>query len=368
MPKSRARPSVTACIASDRLGAPPGIAFEQDRRAGVGDRTAVGQHRGERLRIPEPEVNTLPRQRMYPVGRVADKREAQGDGRRHPQEAQRKARRRRDRTERAERIVAGRGHTHRELVMGQFQELRRQRVGGRPDDRNALIRQRQPGEHAAVCPEPLVRASVMRALAGEVGDDRSLTVVARQGGDAGLLAHPRRATVGADDEAPGQRAPVSELQRAGVRQPRERFERGAADHLDACAANERQQRGAQRALLDDPRQRTLALLVGREGERRAAVTFDAHRFDRRDALRRQRLPRADRAQERRTAGADRVDARVPHRFVRVGHGDRRAVGERHREAGAREGRGKRKADQTRAGNHDIVGRPREWRNRLSGRS
>ncbi len=59
------------------------------------------------------------------------------------------------------------------------------------------------------------------------------------------------------------------------------------------------QRGAQRALLDDPRQRALAQLVRRKVERRTRVTLDMHRFDRGDAIAGQRLPCAVRAQERR---------------------------------------------------------------------
>ena len=71
----------------DRLGAATGITFEQDRRAGIGDRTALGEHGGERLRIAEAEVNTLTGKGMHAVGRIADEREPMGDGRRQAQEA-----------------------------------------------------------------------------------------------------------------------------------------------------------------------------------------------------------------------------------------------------------------------------------------
>ena len=74
-----------------RLGAAAGIAFEQDRRAGIGDRPALGQHVRQRLRVAEAEVDTLAGQRMHAVRGVADEREPVRDGRRQPQERQRKA-------------------------------------------------------------------------------------------------------------------------------------------------------------------------------------------------------------------------------------------------------------------------------------
>ena len=66
-----------------RLGAPAREAFEQDRRTGIADGAALGQHRGKRLRVPEAEINTLSGQRMHPVGSFADKRHPMGDGRGH---------------------------------------------------------------------------------------------------------------------------------------------------------------------------------------------------------------------------------------------------------------------------------------------
>ena len=82
MRKSRASASVTVCIASDRPGAPAGVTFEQYRRAGVGDRPALAQHRGQRLDVAEAQVHSLARQRMDAVRGVADERETMRDDRR----------------------------------------------------------------------------------------------------------------------------------------------------------------------------------------------------------------------------------------------------------------------------------------------
>ncbi len=53
-------------------------------------------------------------------------------------------------------------------------ELLRELLRRGPDDRHPASRQRQPREDAAVVAEPLVGPTVVRALAGEVGDHRGL--------------------------------------------------------------------------------------------------------------------------------------------------------------------------------------------------
>ena len=80
---------MTACIGGDRRRAAARIAFEQDRRAGVVDRSAVGQHGGERLGVAEAQVDALAGQRMDAVRRVADEREPMGDDRGQAQELER---------------------------------------------------------------------------------------------------------------------------------------------------------------------------------------------------------------------------------------------------------------------------------------
>ena len=75
---------------------------------------------------------------------------------------------------------------------------------------------------------------------------------------------------------------------------------GRAHGFDQC--------GRQLAMLDDPGERPFSQLVRGEGDRAVAIAAHVHHLDGREAFRRQPLPGADRAQEIRAAGADRVDA------------------------------------------------------------
>ena len=337
-----------------RLRPAPRVTFQQNRRAGVGHRSPLGQHGRERLSIAKAEVNTLAGQWMHAVRGVADEREAQGDRRRQAQEAQRKAGGRRDALQRAERPVTGVGNALRQCA-GLFRQQRlRERIGRRPDHRHSPPRQRKPSEHAAVVAEPLVGTTVMCALAREIRDDGGLAVGLGLRHDAGRFAHPRSRAVGADDQPCIDGAPVRELQRCRGRRPRELVERRIRDHVDARTARRTQQRRAKLALLDDPRQRALSQVVSGEVDRAAAVAFDVHRFDGSDALAVERLPSADCAQKSGATGADRVDARVECLGIGLDIGQGTAIDQRHGKTGSRERGRKREADQARANDHDIV--------------
>ena len=159
--------------------------------------------------------------------------------------------------------------------------------------------------------------------------------------------------------------PSAQRSTPAVRAERQRLERAGGVHRDTARAHERDERGAQRALLDDPGERALAQLVGGEVEERARIALDAHRLHGGDAIGRNVLPCALRAQERGAAGADRVDARVPAlrgrgRFRRRHAG---AIGERDGEAGRDERRREREPDQAGAGDEHVVvgGRRGHWR-------
>ena len=119
--------------------------------------------------------------------------------------------------------------------------------------------------------------------------------------------------------------------------------------------HERDERGPQRALLDDPRERAFADLVGAEIEHRAVVALDPHRLDRRDPVGGKRLPRPQRAEQRSASRADGVDARIPVLVsADPGRRERRAVDERDREARIRERGSERLSDETRAGDQNVA--------------
>ena len=218
--------------------------------------------------------------------------------------------------------------------------------------------------------KPLQCAAAMRMLAIEIGDDRRLSVGPRHGGDARRLAHPRAKAVGADDEAGRKRAAISAAQHAPVGVERKRVEREGGVDGNTGRAHEGDERGAQRALLDDPGKRALSQVIGREIEPRAGIALDAHRLDRRKAIDRNILPRAQGAKKRGAAGTDRVDARVPglagrRRFRRRHWG---AIGERDGKP-ARDERGReREPHQAGAGDDDIVVHSRcgHWRTATPG--
>jgi hypothetical protein len=209
----------------------------------------------------------------------------------------------------------------------------------------------------------LPRHALVGALAGEVGDDGGLTVGLDRGNDAGRAARPRMQAISGDQQARRDARPIVELQCPRVARPVDGRKRARRDDLDACAVRRLRERGAQRALLDDPGERALADVVRRKIERGPAIAHDPHCVDRRESFGGERLPCADRPQERGTPGADRVDPRVPV-AVRRGfrrHRHRRAIGERNAQSELRKRRSQREPDQSRAcdqhvarrvGNHD----------------
>ena len=126
--------------------------------------------------------------------------------------------------------------------------------------------------------------------------------------------------------------------------------------VDPGAACKRQQRGAQCTLLDDPCECALSEIERREFEQRAAIAFDAHRFDRRDARALERLPCAERVEQRSAAGTYRVDARIPIvvRRRRLRRRKRRAIDDRHPQPGVRQRNREREADEACPGDDDIA--------------
>jgi hypothetical protein len=123
----------------------------------------------------------------------------------------------------------------------------------------------------------------------------------------------------------------------------------------ARCPDERDQSGAQLPLLDDPRERALAKLVGREIESRAVVADDVHGFDGRAPPGRQRLPRANGLEESCASRTHRVDARIPLRCGgrQLRHGYGCAVDERDVEARTRECRSERQPDEPRPGDQHV---------------
>ena len=150
--------------------------------------------------------------------------------------------------------------------------------------------------------------------------------------------------------------PSSKRSLAAVRVPADRRDRTRRVGRDAGRAYERHERCAKRPLLDDPRERPLAHIVGVEIEDATVVTEDAHRFDRGQSIGGQRLPGPEPAQECRAARTDRVDARIPVvAFRRLARGrDRLTIAQRDREPRRRERRGKREADETRPRDQHVA--------------
>jgi hypothetical protein len=134
---------------------------------------------------------------------------------------------------------------------------------------------------------------------------------------------------------------------------------GRDDVESRHAARRLDQRGIECAVLDDPRQRALAHLIGGELDPSAGVAAHVHRFDRCDTLDRKQLPRADAVQEAGAARTDRVNPLVP--AVAVGfarrrrrRGDAAAIGDHDAQAGTRQRRGKRKTDQAGADDNHVA--------------
>ncbi len=137
------------------------------------------------------------------------------------------------------------------------------------------------------------------------------------------------------------------------RRPSQADERYAPEHADAGVVHDRKQCRAQGALLHHPRQRAFAHVVSGKIERGACVPRHPHRFDRRQAVRRQPLPRTQRPQEGCTARTDGIKPRIPAVRRRVRRGDRPAIDQRDREAGMRQCRGQCEPNETCTRDHDV---------------
>jgi hypothetical protein len=153
---------------------------------------------------------------------------------------------------------------------------------------------------------------------------------------SGLRAGPRSRTIGPHDQSRRQRLAAIEAQLR------------IADAGDQC--------GVHLAVLDDPRQRPLAELIGGESELAARIAANVHRFDRTKTIHWQPLPRADAAQERGAARADGIDTSIPVLIGRRNRGgiNMRAIDNRHPDPCARQRCGERQADETRAEDGDVV--------------
>ena len=150
----------------------------------------VCKHRGELARIPEPEVDALPREGVHIMRGVTYEGKARAREFRHAQQSQRKPRRGRDGIERADDAAARRFDLGGELAGGLVEQLPAPLLADRPHHGNVISRHGQKRQDA-VPAEPLERDALVRLLAGEIGDDAELTVVARGSGDSRRGPHAR---------------------------------------------------------------------------------------------------------------------------------------------------------------------------------
>ena len=202
-------------------------------------------------------------------------------------------------------------------------------------DQTIDIRRPGSGSHASTPPslaEPLPGAAVMGALAAKLATTRRLAV---RPAPWRRCRRPRAPTIARPSAATTSRAvtaePSSKRSVARVARPRERREgaRGAHRRRLPHARAQRARRAARAPRRSTPARARPDRRPRSRASRRASP---ATRIGSIGAMRSggERLPRADRPQERRAAGADRVDARVPIVVARgVGrHRDRRAIGQR----------------------------------------
>src|SRR5205807_406252 len=107
-----------------------------------------------------------------------------------------------------------------------------------------------------------------------------------------------------------QRVAAIEAQLHGTGAPCDARRRSRRQHVDPRRiANAGNERSMKLAILDDPCQGPLTKLMRRESKPAACVPANVHRFDRRETIRSQPLPRADVVEERDAARADSIDTR-----------------------------------------------------------
>jgi hypothetical protein len=113
-------------------------------------------------------------------------------------------------------------------------------------------------------------------------------------------------------EAGAKRCATRATQHAAFARGFQRLERAGRVHRNPCLRQQRERARLQRALLDDPRERPLARAhTRRSAAARPRSPSTDHRLDGRDTIGGQRIPRAERTQERDAAGTDRVHAGIP---------------------------------------------------------
>ena len=151
--------------------------------------------------------------------------------------------------------------------------------------------------------------------------------------------------------AVGKRDPGS------VGAPGDRLRLAGSKHVEARgSAHDLDQRRRERAVLDDPGERSLADLVGGKCDRAFSVAVHVHHFDRRNPICRKPLPRAEAAKKLGAAGADGVDTLIPVFGVdRTVEGrDCASFQQRDTEPVAGKGHRERHADQSRTQDDDVV--------------
>ena len=265
--------------------------------------------------------------RVHHVGGVTD----QGHARRHHGVRAHQGQRKRahqlrlQRRELTQFVVAIRGQARGQRV-GRFgHQGIGQRIGRRPDEGNAVARQRQQRDDAFAARKPLVGRAMVRLFAGEVADHPALSVGAVIEADVALAAHPRLGAIRTHHQRAGDGVAAIEVHDGRVVRPFQAA--GAAlHHIDVRREFQGGvQRLAQVAVLDDPRQGIHMGAVGVETEsaRLRAVAVDQHGVDGRDPVGLQGAPHLQRGQQLVRRVIERIHAHIPTGFDRLDRGCRR---------------------------------------------
>ena len=259
---------------------------------------ALLQGAGQHLHVLQTQVEALTGQRMHAMRGVANQHQTIGHGAAGQLALQAPGCGGAGGLQRPEVLRAQGGQVRfdalRQSFGRQVEQFQRQRLGGRPDQRHHRPtlhrRQRQQGDHAAIC-KGLEGDALVRCGAEEIGDHAALQVVVRIHRDARDLAHQTVLAVGADEQRGLQGAAVIGLHLPACRrglalQPRGL---GRVDHNAALEAQRQIERGFDGAGFDDPGQRLAAGVAGIEGEL-GAIGADVHGLYGLNALRRHLRP------------------------------------------------------------------------------
>ena len=279
-----------------------------------------------------------------------------GDGRRQPQELQRKRRGRRDHRELAEHALAGLRHPRGERVGRQREQVTRQahrapttrsRFG---DPAAAATRARRRRRETTAAQGRDARARIRnwrRCPSGRTTCGSATMPAARRTHELRPSAPTTR--------RPANARPSASVSVPSVAEPGERRERDPVDELDArhvnrAAAEPRAARAPRRSTRARARQARMPRNRASPRYRRRRASIRSPRCARTAAPAMRRS-----LQERRAARADRVDTRVPG----VGIGGRQRllpIEQRNGQAAARERRGERQADETGTRDDHVVAR------------